>query len=502
MNIHDFLHHHGIDKNPFSEEDARTDRIFKDYCIDNTFHPAWDKIFGNPGDPSTSIVLGEKGAGKTALRLQIEQQISTYNAAHPHARCFVVLYDDFNPFLDEFRGRVRRQRKAEKLFAEFQLWDHIDAILSLAVTQLMDRILAARAQKDDKSSFVIPHDYRKRLTRYQRRDLLLLAACYDNSKGAPLPLRWRRLRMRLWEWKLKPWWAFLLGLAVTAALATLAGWAAYEQKHEWLRPYAWAYATALFLGWLPWIFRCGQRWWLARGIARHLRVIQRDTIPLTRMLGSLTASDLAGQPLPNKNRTDDRYSLLGKLQSVLESLDFCGMTVLVDRVDEPHMVNGSAEAMRGMLWPMLDNKFLKQVGFGIKFLLPRELSAFIDRADTDFYQRARLDKQNLVPSLDWTGEALFDLANARLAACSNREIKPKLTDLFDQHVTQQRLFDALRALKVPRHVFRFLYRLFVAHCNKHSDDAPAWRIGSETFETEFALYRREQDAADRGLASG
>jgi hypothetical protein len=289
---------------------------------------------------------------------------------------------------------------------------------------------------------------------------------------------------------------------VTVALATAIGWALYQKKNDWVIPYLWAYATALAVGWMPWIVRCGQRWLLAHGIAKRIRVIERDSVPLSRMLGSLTSSDLAGQPLPNKDRTDDRYSLLGKLQSILDSLNFCGMVVLVDRVDEPHLVNGSAEAMRGMLWPMLDNKFLKQEGFAIKFLLPKELSLFIDREDTDFYQRARLDKQNLIPSLDWTGEALFDLANARLAACSNSQIKPKLTDLFDQNMTQQRLFDALRSLKVPRHVFRFLYRLFVAHCNKHSDENPAWRISGETFEAEFAVYRREQDAADRGLASG
>ncbi len=519
MNIHDFLSHHGISKNPFSEEDARTDRIFKDYCIDNTFHPAWDKIFGNPGDPSTSIVLGEKGSGKTALRLQIDQQIAAYNTDHPHARCFVVLYDDFNPFLDEFRGRVKRQRKPEKVLAEFQLWDHIDAILSLAVTQLMDGIFASRHARHPAAAFAIPQDYRKRLTRYQRRDLLLLAACYDNSKGAPLAQRWRRLRLGLWQWKLRPWWAFLVGCLTTAGLTAVIGWTLYQgsggataadaavdpaaAENPWI-PSWWGYAavTILFLGWLPWLVRCAQRWLLAHGIARRIRVIERDSVPLSRMLASLTSSDLAGQPLPNKDRTDDRYSLLGKLQSILESLDFCGMVVLVDRVDEPHLVNGSADAMRGMLWPMLDNKFLKQEGFGIKFLLPKELAMFIDREDSDFYQRARLDKQNLIPSLDWTGEALFDLANARLTACADREIKPKLSDLFDQNMTQQRLFDALRSLKVPRHVFRFLYRLIVAHCNKHSDENPSWRISGETFESEFAVYRREQEAAERGLASG
>ena len=92
--------------------------------------------------------------------------------------------------------------------------------------------------------------------------------------------------------------------------------------------------------------------------------------------------------------------------------------MLVDRVDEPHMINGSVEQMRMLLWPMLDNKFLKHPGIGFKLLLPIELSHYIDREDRDFYQRARLDKQNMIPSLEWTGEALFDVASARLKACA------------------------------------------------------------------------------------
>ena len=71
MNIEQLLDHHGIAKNPFAEEDAQTDAIFKNYCIADTYHPAWGKVYGDPREPSTSVVFGEKGAGKTALRLQI-----------------------------------------------------------------------------------------------------------------------------------------------------------------------------------------------------------------------------------------------------------------------------------------------------------------------------------------------------------------------------------------------------------------------------------------------
>ena len=71
MNIQQFLDHHALVSNPFVEEDAQTDRVFKEYCLTEIFHPAWDKIYGNPLEPSTSLVFGEKGSGKTAIRLQI-----------------------------------------------------------------------------------------------------------------------------------------------------------------------------------------------------------------------------------------------------------------------------------------------------------------------------------------------------------------------------------------------------------------------------------------------
>ena len=151
--------------------------------------------------------------------------------------------------------------------------------------------------------------------------------------------------------------------------------------------------------------------------------------------------------------------------------------VLVDRVDEPHLINGSVEQMRALLWPMLDNKFLKHPGIGFKLLLPIELSQFIDREDRDFYQRARLDKQNMIPSLEWTGEALYDVALARLQACAAAGRRRRsLRELFDESITDRRLMDAFRGLRVPRHLFKFIYRLFVAHCNAYTDEAPAGRF--------------------------
>ena len=79
MKIQEFLEHHGIEGNPFAEEDAQNDTVFKRTCLESTFHPGWDKIYGSPEDPSTSIVFGEKGAGKTALKLQMVRQFERHN---------------------------------------------------------------------------------------------------------------------------------------------------------------------------------------------------------------------------------------------------------------------------------------------------------------------------------------------------------------------------------------------------------------------------------------
>jgi hypothetical protein len=495
MKIQTFLEHHGLASNPFTEEDAGTDPVFKEHCIASAYHPAWDKVYGDPAEPSTAVVFGEKGAGKTAMRLQIARRLAEHNRAHPEARIFVVEYDDFNPFLDRFRDTLaRRQQRPDRMLAQWKLWDHMDSILALAVTQLVDRLLGAPRGKPPGEDGPLDAS---RLDRLQARDLLLLAACYDQSTSETFKGRWHRLRrlLRFRTWR--AYWHLALGVAVTAAVfgltLGLAQW-------SWLAS-PWPYLFAL-AGWVPWLARVFRWFRQARRIVRHVRVSNHETNPLRQVLMNFTADELASQPLPTKDRTDDRYELLIKLQGILRTLGFAGTIVLVDRVDEPHLVNGSADQMRALMWPMLDNKFLKHPGLGFKLLLPIELAHFVQREDREFYQRARLDKQNMIPSLEWTGEALYDVANARLAACAADGRAPALGDLFEESVTPRRLIDALRSLRVPRHLFRFMYRLLVAHANAYTDESPEWKISGGTFESVLALYLRDQDALDRGVGTG
>ena len=69
---------------------------------------------------------------------------------------FVIRYDDFNPFLDHFCERMSRRttRKPEKVLDAWRLWDHMDAILCLGVTDLVDRILGTRPRKPSEAIVV------------------------------------------------------------------------------------------------------------------------------------------------------------------------------------------------------------------------------------------------------------------------------------------------------------------------------------------------------------
>jgi hypothetical protein len=510
MQIQQFLDHHKLAKNPFSEEDAQTDSVFKNHCIGDTHHPAWDKVYGDPSEPATAIVFGEKGAGKTAVRLQIARELDQYNRLHTSERVLVIHYDDFNPFLDRFRDRAgRRNAKTEKILAQWKLWDHMDAILSLGVTGLVDAISQSTSTNEQVPCEVKAADVDE-LDRHQARDILLLAACYDHSLSGTFRDRWHALRTRLGFSIWRSYLPVILGSSVSLVLAIVLIYASIQgiwsseltTLQRFLRGTLFVgMLGGLLAAWSPSLLRFWRCWRLARGVVRNMRVVFHETTSLRQLLSCFTQTELSGQPLPTKERTDDRYELLRKFQLVLKSLGYTGVVVLVDRLDEPHLINGSAELMKLLVWPMLDNKFLKQAGLGMKLMLPSELIPFVDRESKDFYERSRLDKQNMIRSFHWTGEALFDVAGARMRACVSDGSKPTLRDWFAEDISDLRLMEAMRSLRTPRHLFKFLYRLLITHCNAHLDHEPKYLISSINFEPTLALYQREQEAFERGLGA-
>lgn len=156
---------------------------------------------------------------------------------------------------------------------------------------------------------------------------------------------------------------------------------------------------------------------------------------------------------------------------------YTGILVLVDRVDEPTLVNGDTEKMRAIMWPLFNNKFLQQERFGVKLLLPIELRHALFKESADFFQEARLDKQGFIERLSWTGPMLYDLCNARLNACRVPGSEPlSLIQLFDEDVTRQDVVDALDQMHQPRDAFKFLYRCLNEHCSNVTAEEGSWRV--------------------------
>jgi hypothetical protein len=490
MKTEQFLEHHGIAGNPFSEEDAQTDTVFKRRCLAKIHHPAWNKFFGSPADPSTALVFGEKGSGKTALRLQAVAELDAYNQAHPTERVFVISYDDFNPYLDHFKAALRARDTAQAL-GRFRLQDHMDAILAQGVTQLID---ALTAEKVDLSALSVD----------QRRDLLLLAALYDQSTGEPIERRWSRLRRRS---GFRPLWSrrdLQIGFGTTLLVVALIFLFPSLQSASVL---PWLLLPVL-AGWLYWGWRLARAEWFAREIRKALRVLSRDPSALRWELLWFKPSELGGQPLPSASKSggEERYELLRKFQAVLNTLGYSGIIVLIDRVDEPQQIEGDPRKMRALIWPLLDHKFLRHPGIGIKLLLPIELAYYLEKEDKEFYDRARPDKLNMIKPLRWTGPSLYDLAGDRLRACSTNPSAngegPRLRQLVDETISDDSLKDALGNLRTPRQLFKFLHRLIEEHCHRHTEDRPRWSVDADTFRTTFSSYMRDLDAFDRGYGHG
>ena len=299
MKIDQFLRHHGIAGNPFSEEDAQTDTVFKQWLpLERSTIPAWDKFFGSPADPSTALVFGEKGSGKTALRLQVTSELEEYNAKHPESRVFVISYDDFNPFLDHFRDSVK-SRDAGEALERWKLQDHMDAILALGVTKLVDSLTA------DKTDLTP-------LTSTSAATLLLLAALYDQSTREPIEKRWSRLRRRS---GFRPLWSrrdLQIGFGTTLAVLALIAPVPTVRSMTFL---PWL-LVPIVLGWIYWGWRLAKAEWTAKAIRRAVRVLSRDPAALRWELLWFQPGEIAGQPLPSTLRGggEERYELLRKFQ--------------------------------------------------------------------------------------------------------------------------------------------------------------------------------------------
>ncbi|MCA9300760.1 MAG: hypothetical protein KDA28_16940, partial [Phycisphaerales bacterium] len=440
MNLQQFFEHWQITENPFRGEEARHDDVFARMGGETT-HSDFEKIVGQLARPSTSIVFGEKGSGKTAIRLQLERALERHNQTTTDQRVLLVAYDDLNGALDRLHDRVGGETPLDS-FREMTLVDHMDAILAAASSRFTTAILDGSVR-----------DVRARLDRTDRLGLLLVQAVYDGADDAHDRTRRLRRLLRLGKGRARAAWlaGSLLGWIVPAGIAFGAFRASADFPGQ-----AWqiAFVAALVL----WLLVLLRTFWVdqllvarrARRVSKHLRMLGRPVASLQASLGQLQPQ-YANPLLPVNDNEEVRYAMLDRLRRVMGRLGYTGMLVVIDRVDEPTLVSGDAERMRAIIWPLLNNKFLQQTEFGVKMLLPIELRHALFKESSSFFQEARLDKQNLIERLTWTGAMLYDLCDARLRACRPEEAPVvALLDLFAEDVTRRDVVDALDQMHQPR----------------------------------------------------
>eukprot|EP00752_Nemacystus_decipiens_P015973 g14278.t1 len=495
MNAQTFFEHHGIDANPFAAEEARLDPIFERLPGGATDHPDFGKIMGPIDQPATAVVFGEKGSGKTAIRLMLGKKINEHNSKPDNSPVLVVAYDDLNPVLDKLLSAKRQ--KADAMLEKFRLEDHQDAILARAVTKLVSAMLEEKDHTPEPSPKIdMSRKAIKRLPMQTRVDLAVLAALYDEpASGSALP-RFEKLKGKLrLGWHLPQWWVLTKAIVYSAAAGALyIMQRIMEDDPGWLMP-ALIAAIVFSAGlWLFYLYRLVRLWSIARRATREMPAVNRGADVLRKMLELFRASQLAGQPIPSPPRGgtalgDTRYQLTRRFVTALGEMGFAGMVVFIDRLDEPTLVHGDAEKMKAIAWPMFDNKFLKQERVGMKLLLPLELRYELARESATFFQEARLDKQNLVDQLTWSGATLYDLCNKRLAAChTGQGDVPTLRSIFAEDVTREMLIDGLDQMHQPRDAFKFLYAAIQEHCRLVADDEKNYTIARLTLET----VRRDQ----------
>jgi len=431
-----FLRSHDLVRNPFIEEEAQNDKVFEDLVNEAGYtfnHQAWDKFFGDPPGCGTSMIFGVKGSGKSALRLALEKNIGHFNSGHSE-RILLLSYDDFNGFLEAFKRKLEqeRTRTSAVTLKDFGLAQHLDAVLVCGMESLLSELKAAD----------LPLDH---LEQYQRHDLMMLMAFYLSGP----PDRYNR--------------------SISALSRKLLRRGAFKRMGRGLKGLLGGLLTLGFAPISDLMFYRG----VARSAAREIVVRDRDARDIERALKAIPRGYLKDQDVKRRGWRDDddvRRLFLTKFIDCVLALGYRQIVVVMDKVDEPSLINGDREKMEAFVWPLWNNRILQlHPNLSFKMLLPRQLYESVRKATSEKANIARFDKQKIIYPFRWGDKQLFDVMSDRLRICRADPSEPyPLDQLFDVSIQRSEVLGILDKLRQPRFVLNYLYRLIAETC-AHSD---------------------------------
>ena len=139
MNVETFFNHWGLDENPFKAEEAKDDPVYMRIMDSEMNHPDFEKIYGSPTHPSTAVVFGEKGSGKTAIRMLLEKRLVDYNTSNPERKVWLVKKDDLNPFIDSILHAIGTTEASPENLQRIRLEDHM-VCWPIVQAEFIDRV--------------------------------------------------------------------------------------------------------------------------------------------------------------------------------------------------------------------------------------------------------------------------------------------------------------------------------------------------------------------------
>lgn len=472
----------GLSEDPFTCEDADKDAILTE--IDPSMaHWSFDRMYGNPRVPAPGIVFGEKGSGKSALRLMMVRRIEKYNQEHPDNKIFLIEYIDFNNYLQQFRraaGIKNDQNAASKVMNKWSISDHLDSILSVGVSKLVDEALSREKNPEG-------------MKHKEKAFMALQTALYYQS-----PMRTRveavqAVMKRFGLGSVRPFfrWFFIIVFTILGALTALTPLAAqFLMPEAQLGPPVVYYAVGLGLLAATWVgylvHYASVRSQIARA-NRAIKVLPKNPAPLSKLLERMSSAERKEYVMPIGSDDASRYQQLQWFMTLLHCFGYRGLYVLIDRVDEPSILSAREELMRTFIEKILDIKLLQFPDVGLKLFLPIELDEIHRNASPEQLKKMRLDKSNLVPELKWSGNELYEIANQRMISSLNPNSRAQsLADLFASDFDMTYLKETLNELATPRYAFGFLSNLLSEYIknlpNDLEENDEAWKIDRHQFD--------------------